>query len=204
MTIKSEANYWDTTWDGRIKPSGNVVMNWEKFHKITRALWKRLEFIGREKFEIGCGTGIHAQHMAALYPCWRTMWTGIDLAESAIKKAQSFDLNAQVANIYEYKSDKKFQVFLMLDSLEHHEHHDLLAEKVRELADKQYMFFGNVPLYQSTLHEEGGYERPMTIHDVGKFLRKAGLKSMTHHVYGAFGYPYMMFQGWSVPKAEGK
>ena len=179
-------------------------MNGEKFEILINALWKRIEFIGREKFEIGCGTGVHANYMSAYYPCWRTMWTGIDLAESAIAKAKSFGLNAEVADIYEYKTDKKFQVFLMLDSLEHHEHHDLLADKIRELADdkKGYTIFGNIPLYPCDLHLEGGYERPMDIHILAEFLKNAGFKQFTHKVFGAFGYPYMMFQGWSQEKRK--
>ena len=201
MTIKSETNYWHKTWEGRIRPgeTGGVVVNAEKFQVIIKALWKRLEFIGREKFEIGCGTGIHAQYMAALYPCYKTMWTGVDLAESAIAKAKSFGLNAEVANIYEYTSDKKYEVFLMLDSLEHFEDHERLAAKIKELAAEQYMIFGNVPMYESTLHHEGGFERPMDIHTLRYFLERAGFKSFKHRIFGSFGHPYMLFQGWSTP-----
>ena len=187
MTIKSESKYWDTTWDGRIGKNGSIRMNGEKIKIVINSLRQRIEFIGREKFEIGCGTG--------------TMWTGIDLAESAVKQAKKFGLNAEVADIYEYTSDKKFQVFLMLESLEHHEHHDLLADKIRELAsEKGYSIFGNIPLYSCDLHEEGGYERPMDIHILCAFLQNAGCKQFTHKVFGAYGYPYMMFQGWSEQK----
>ena len=200
MSIKKETKYWHETWAGRIKPGkdGGVAFNGEKFEILIKALWKRLEFIGLEKFEIGCGTGFHAQTMATLYPCWRTMWTGVDLAESAVEKAKSFGLNAEVANVYEYTSDKKFELFLMLDTLEHFEHHDLLGAKIKELAAEKYMIFGNIPLYPSYPHEKGGYERPMNIHELAKFLRFAGFRSLSHRVFGAFGFPYMMFQAWSV------
>ncbi|GAG64345.1 unnamed protein product, partial [marine sediment metagenome] len=145
--------------------------------------------------EIGCGTGIHAQYLASLYPCWRTMWTGIDLAESAIKRAQSFGLNAEVADIYTYESDKKFEVFLLLDSLEHLENHDLLAQQIKKLAAERYTIFGNVPLYASSAHKEGAIEVSLDINTISKFLLDAGCSGhLKQRIYGVNGHPYMIFQ----------
>ena len=199
MGVEREGQYWDKTWAGRIRPgtTGGVMVNGEKFQTIVKELWRRVEFINCDKFEIGCGTGIHAQYMAALYPCWRTMWTGIDLAESAVAKAKSFGMNAEVANIYEYKSDKKYDLFIMLDTLEHFEFHDLLGAKIKELAKEEYCIFGNYPMYTSTLHEQGGYERSMGVADLVEFLKFAGFKTFNYRIFGSYGYPYMMFQAWN-------
>ncbi len=191
--MKEFSKYWDSQWHDRVKPNGNVVLNGDKFEYLKKALWERLEFIGKEKLEIGCGVGILASHMSTIYPCYKTMWTGIDLSEAAIKKAQSVGLNAEVADIYTYDPGRKFKVFFFMDSLEHLLNHELLGERIKLLADDKYIIFGNVPLYTS--FHEGKYERPVDIDQLLKFLHYAGCYGkFWNKIYGIKARPYMLFE----------
>lgn len=184
--------YWESEWNRRIRDDG-VILNVQKAQFLIEMLWKRPHWRTLEKLEIGCGPGFHASALSDMYIGWRETYTGIDISEKAIAYAEESGLNVEVADIYSYQTDKKFSVFLILDTLEHLLAHDLLSDRIRELAEPQYEIFGNIPLYLSQ-HPAGIVERPMNISVVSNFLKMCGLKPKVK-VYGINGYPYMFFLG---------
>ena len=192
--------YWDKTWGDRITDSGHARLNGKKLEYICNQLWKRPQYAKLKKLEVGCGLGFHAMRMGKLYSDWRENWTGIDLSDVAIDWAYKNGLNAlrqdflkidEEANNGSYLSFNKIQMFMFLDGLEHFEDLDGVAAKVKELADREFWIFGNVPLYRSEHTEE--FERDMNIKVLHKFLMDCGCKKYNQHIYGIDGYPYMMF-----------
>jgi trans-aconitate methyltransferase len=158
-----------------------------------------------EKLDVGCGSGIHATRMAVFNPFWKLKWTGIDLADSGIALAQKHGMNAISGDFYEFDgAGKKYQVFLFLDSLEHFFDHERVAQKIIELADKEYIIIGNIPLYKSQ-HGEA-CERDVDIAAFINFLKAANCAVVEPHVhiYGIKGYPYMFFESSNVVKDCGQ
>lgn len=203
-TLEKQAEYWDSEWGNRTK-TDKVEMNIGKMKVLLDELWKRPGFTLKEKLDIGCGTGVHAYILAQYSTYWKDRYMGIDLSKKAIKKAHSFGLNVALQDVYQLQNGvKKFQVFLLLDTLEHIEHHEKLGQKIRALGQEPYTIFGNIPLYLSAPHHEGAFERPMTIFDVARFLEQAGCAGQFwHRVYGAGGMPYMLFEGSSTGEIKG-
>ena len=147
-----------------------------------------------KSLDIGCGTGIHAMHLSNIYPRWKTRWTGIDLSSVATDYAKQYGFNAICGDFFEYKFDRKFQLFLMLDSMEHIMDHDGLAERIVELGEKPFIVFGNIPLYSPDSEHDKQYERHVSVGDLMKFTDAIGTDRFYPNVYGINGYPYMMFE----------
>jgi len=191
----NEIEHWDNQWKKRIISDARVKMNIPKFWKIRRELLKRPSFGRAEKLEIGCASGIHARIMAQDNPWWKERWTGIDLSEIAVNYAKKIGMNAIVADISTFKTDKRFNVFLLLDTLEHIKDRDAAAATIKSLGAKSYIIFGNIPLYTGKLAHESGCEWPVSPADVVDFLKKAGCtKSMWYYMYGMSACPYMLFE----------
>jgi SAM-dependent methyltransferase len=167
-----------------------VSLNQEKADILCRKLWERPHLAKMQKLEIGCGTGYHAASLARIYPQYYDTYTGIDLSETAVEKARSWGLKAEVANIFDYNPGRKFDAFLLLDTLEHIEDRDRVAEKIKELANRNYVLFANVPLYLI----DRGFEYPINFHDVFNFVKKCGFHHFDHEIYGCYGFPYMFFE----------
>ncbi len=81
-----------------------------------------------------------------------------------------------------------------MDSLEHFEDHERLAAKMVELGNDDFLVLGNIPLYASTIHREGGFERPMGIKELKDFFKMMGFKYLWQFIYGCYGLPYMLFE----------
>jgi 2-polyprenyl-3-methyl-5-hydroxy-6-metoxy-1,4-benzoquinol methylase len=186
-------NYWDEAWEKRIGPY-HPFMNFDKMAKMIYELTIRRHLYDMEKLDIGCGTGIHAMHLANINPRWKTRWTGIDLSDVATGFARKYGFNAICGDLFEHEFDKKFQLFLMLDSLEHIMDHDRLAKRIVELGKKPFMLFANIPLYTPDSEHDKNYERPVSVGDVDKFTQAIGAEKFHPQVYGINGYPYMMFE----------
>lgn len=188
------AEYWDLEWKRR---AGDLTkhpeMNVEKLGKIFYELTKRLDYADMEKLDIGCGTGIHALHMGLMCSGWRKKWTGIDLSENAVRFAVSKGLNAICGDIFQYETDKRFGLFLLLDTFEHIFDDKRLAEKIKSLAEPSFSIFGNVPMY-SAAHVET-VERPIGIKQIVDFLFSCGMQGVNYEIYGAAGWPYCLFEG---------
>jgi SAM-dependent methyltransferase len=169
-------------------------MNLEKMAKMVYELTIRKHLSGLEKLDIGCGTGIHAMHLANIYPKWNTRWTGIDLSEVATGFARKHGFNAICGDLFEYPFDKKFQLFLMLDSMEHIMDHEGLAARIVELGEKPFRVFSNIPLYTPDSEHDKNYERAISMGDINRFIEAIGADKFYPQVYGINGYPYMMFE----------
>jgi len=182
--------FWDKTWDKRIKDDG-IRHNIPKFNRLIKKLWEKYKFAPMEKLDIGCGPATHAILLAQYNPFWKDRWTGIDLSRRALSVPRSLGFNASHGSIFDFQSDKKFELFLFLDSLEHMQDHVALGKKIKELADDKYVVFGNVPLYLS----DSGEERVINVSIVGDFLKSAGcFVDFSCEVYGVKGYPYANFE----------
>lgn len=195
-TIEQQSRYWNETWQGRIHDDG-VDMNVGKLNILLHELVARPYLARMKKLDIGCGSGIHAHVLAKYNPYWKQRWTGIDLAQSGIDRAKNkYGLTAICGDIFNFDGNgNKYEAFLLLDSLEHFEERDKLGSKIKELAAPEYVIFGNIPLYLSVLHQEGGIEKPMDANVVKNFLFSAGCEGKTSvRVYGVNAFPYMLFE----------
>jgi len=187
---ESDAQYWNQQWRLRNKGEGKICHNQGKARLLCSELWKRPHYFGLKKLEIGCGPGTHVFSLARYDDRWRTLWTGIDISEEGIKICKQRRLNAEVSSIYSYDVPDKYELFLFLDSLEHLEFHDRVAQAIKRLAADRFAVFVNVPLYLSK--HQGGYEQSININKIVKFFLMCGCKYYTQRVYGIAGYPYMV------------
>lgn len=205
IPLDLQAGYWEQEWAGRAS-SEKIKMNLGKVRVLINQLWSRAPYAVMEKLDIGCGTGVHAHILSRYSPYWKERWTGLDLSPVAVERAKGFGLNAKVQNFFEYDGDgKRYELFLLLDTMEHIDDHERLGSKIKELAYSEYVIFGNIPLYLSESQIEGHYERPMTIHTVKRFLSYAGCDGkFMFNVYGISGFPYMWFEGANKAENIGK
>jgi len=191
--------HWDNEWNKRIKDNHHSVMrNVEKLGKIIYELCKRSEYRKMGKIEIGCGPASHVLHLRNIFKDWDKTFTGIDLSKVAVEYGKAHGLNMIHGDFLEYQTDKKYDVFIFLDSLEHIFDHQKLAEKIKELASPKYYIVGNVPLYPNAYNKDPGLEREMNIDVLMKFMRNSGLACFTTDIYGVYGYPYCFFEGMNV------
>jgi len=199
-TIEEHSNFWEEKWKERTEGE-KVRGNQAKLHILVMEILSRGCFGTGQKLDIGCGPALHAYVINQMVPSWVDSWTGIDLSETAIAKAKSFDLNAFVADIYEYTGNgTKYDVFLLLDTLEHLFDHERLGQKIRALGAKEYTIFGNVPLY---LSESEGFERAMDVTTVARFLEYAGCEGQVMtKVYGINSRPYLLFEASNSGKVR--
>ena len=190
--ISDQASHWDKQWTERT--INGLKMNVDKMSYIINEISKRPHYSKATILDIGCGSGIHAAIMASKYPSWSANWFGIDLSSKAVETARSFGLNAKVSNIYSFESDLKFDAFLFLDVLEHIEDYTRLAKKIMSLANERYFIFGNIPLYSTSDHSNGGCEKSIGREELAQFLAMCGAKGFWQKIYGSFGFPYMIFE----------
>lgn len=190
-------SYWDKVWEKRIKVDG-VAMNIAKISRLIYELSQRDYLHKLKKLDIGCGTGIHALHLSLYGTEWEKNWTGIDLSHNAVEFAQKRGLNAVCGDIFTYDFNDNFQLFLLLDTLEHIQDHEGLAERILKISDnKLFHVFGNVPLWCGENLREIGVERPINNKIISDFMKQLRLKGYTVDIYGIHGYPFMIFEGYS-------
>jgi glycosyltransferase involved in cell wall biosynthesis len=195
--------FWSKHWEDRLVPDGGVMMNKGKANKILSHLAGRNDLAGMSKLDIGCGTGIHVQILSNTNPAWKERYLGVDLSESAIKFAVEAGLGAVCMDVVRLPDlPEPIELFLLLDTLEHIEDLTAVAWKIRRLGSRSgFTVFGNVPLYLSDHSKEGGFERPVDIEVVTKFLKQCGIHDFKHEVYDVNGFQYMMFEGKSGGKS---
>lgn len=185
--------YWNKEWKRR--DEGHYTKcNTGKFQFIQKTLKSRASYIAPlETLEIGCGSCLHIKTLAFDHPEWKQNYIGIDLSETGIAIAKRWGINAEVASIYDFESDKKFELFLFFDSLEHLNDHNRVAAQIKKLAADRFCIMGNIPLYESH-NDDSAYERKMDVTIVSRFLKKAGINKFAHIIYGVMGWPYMWFE----------
>ena len=204
LDIQEQSEYWNKTWKDRIHDN-HVEMNKGKYHIVIKQLNSRPYLAPLEKLDIGCGTGIHALKMAEYNPLWRFRWTGIDLSTDAVDISKRFGMNTIYGDIYNFDgAGKKYGVFMFLDSLEHFFDHERLGKKIIELAAKEYIIIGNIPLYSSEHSNE--CERSIDCVALFKFLAAAncGQRKPELYIYGVGGFPYMFFETSNLDKDYSK
>lgn len=189
--------YWNQEWGKRIALGKVPAMNRDKMAKLVYELSRRDGLDNLEKLDIGCGTGIHAMILAGFNGGWNRKWTGIDLS-NAVRFCQRHGFNAILGDFFTHKFDRKFECFLMLDSLEHFLDHEAVAKRILELAEDKFCIFINVPLYCQAHAAQAGAERIVTTEDVDVFFRNLNIKheNTNVEVYGSYGFPYMIAEGW--------
>ena len=197
-TLKA-TQHWDAEWTKRAVPEGEhagpgflalMTRNMEKTQTVLKALAARPYYTMLEKLEIGCSNGVHAAYLNNRDPMYLDKWTGIDLSEVAISRARRAGMNAHVADIMTWEPGRKFEAFIMLDSLEHILDHERLANKILALATPVFRLFSNIPMYCDAME----FEKPMDVNAVAHFVHRLGCHKFWHKIYGSFGYPYMMFE----------
>jgi hypothetical protein len=196
MGVSEETRYWDKQWAERTQ-SEVVSRNRGKFDKIISELWHRPHYAPLQKLDIGCGPAEHAAVMRDLYFNWTSGYKGIELSKVCAEVAGTkYNLPVEVGDIYKYENGHiKTELFLLLDTFEHIEFPDKLADKIKELAAEKFYVFGNIPLYHSDPSEHGGFEKPMDVNDVTSFLAMCGIDKVWYEVYGINGYPYLIWEG---------
>ena len=193
--------YWENEWNKRIVRDDcgkgkNVSRNIKKFAKLFYELSKKEHLFGIEKLDVGCGPSMLAVFMGMFAGVKFTeTYTGIDLSKKAVDWCTDVGVNAVQGDILDYPFKKKFGCFMFWDVLEHIADHWQLAERVKELAENEFYLIGNIPLYTSEHpNREGGYERPMNIDELLRFIKFCGGIGFEQEIYGAFGRPYMFFE----------
>ncbi len=183
-------NYWDEFHSGRLKDE-TLFYYKPKFDQIAEFV-KSVEWVvEKPKLEVGCGSGLYAYLLNEMFPGWSDDYLGIDSSEKSVEIANKyFKLDIRQADIYDFRVDKKFDLFVFWDVLEHIEHHDKLSESMVALGSEDFSIIGNIPLYLST---HGGFERPMDIDVVKRFGRMCGLNKIKDRIYGYSHHPYMTF-----------
>lgn len=106
----------DVTLDGYINYDLDKEVTKKTYLNYLDALSKFIDKqTGISMFEVGCATGFFMD--LARQKGWQT--EGIDISEYAVKKAQEKGLNATVGLPEFYQTEKKFDVVVMQDLIEH-------------------------------------------------------------------------------------
>ena len=187
--------YWDDQWIQRDNGPYTISGNRGKRKIIIDQLWKRRDYIDRSKLEIGCGLCHHAALMGRLNPEWVKKYEGVEPSVEAERRVKEYyGFKVHPVCVEDLVTDKKYGLFLFLDSLEHVENLEKTASKIAELSEPHAIMFGNIPLYHSQHPEQGGFERLMDINVMVNFAKDCGFEKLWHHVYGVNGYPYMLWE----------
>lgn len=188
--------YWNKEWTRRRSGVCKPLMNRNKMAKIVYELATRSYLDKLYKLDVGCGTGIHAMLLAGYSMGWRERYTGIDLSEKATEYGREYGFNTICGDFLTYDFGRKFNCFLLLDSLEHFLDHESLAKKIVELAEPSSVVIANVPLFCLSHANEANMERPVAPEDIKNFYKMLNVKDEVYsEVYGSYGYPYMFIEG---------
>jgi SAM-dependent methyltransferase len=183
--IEAETKYWNIQWADRIDVDGySVKGNKKKFEKIVDFLWSVPQYYRLNKLDVGCGPAHHAITITSFIKGFSETWTGIDLSDVAVTHARKYNLNAICGNFLEYDFKQTYDIFESLD---------LVANKVKILTRDKVRICGNVPLFLSELHNDGGVERSMDINILSDFINRCGCNKLWYEVYGTHGWPFLIF-----------
>ena len=84
---------------------------------------------GRRILEVGCGTGGFLR--VAKDQGW--IVSGIDTSSENIRKAKAFGLDVEIADIFQYSTDERFDVVVLWDVVEHFQTPSVLIEQCKKL-----------------------------------------------------------------------
>jgi glycosyltransferase involved in cell wall biosynthesis len=192
------AKYWDSQWANRVfEENGQcgTKINLERAEIVIGEITSRKHFADLEILDIGCGSGFHAHCVSKTFPAWRERYLGIDLSKVAVEHVRKWGFKAEHADLLDLETDRKFGLFLLIDSLEHIENHAAAASKISGLAASGARIFGNIPLNHSSAHCGLGFERPVDMRRLRHFLSMCGANQFEQRIYGLKdGVPYMIFE----------
>ena len=205
MNLEKVKEFWAKEWDKRIDvDTDKLIFNEQKRKRIHHFL-KRFNLNGEKILDVGCGVGQFNIEFK-----WKN-WTGVDLSETAIQygKSKRPESNYMLMDVLDLPEDKKFDVFMAWDSLEHIDLTMELANKIDRLSHKGSFFIGNVPTQYFTEAEECEHE--MNYEILHRFLINCGyftISTTTHYskgsVVGKNGktkrmlYPFLLFNSYRV------
>jgi hypothetical protein len=198
MSWEKKIEYWENTWETVLDPDNPRGWNIKKMSRLIKEMSLRPHYAKLKKLEIGCGPGAHADIMGEIYTNWNDNWMGVDVSTLAVEHAQSLGLDARVAAAEKFQTDERFELFILLDVLEHIQERYELAENIARLAEENFFIFGNIPLFGSK--HPAYVEELLDGYKLGKFLRRAGCKHVWVHIWGANLNPFMMFEGRTTLK----
>jgi hypothetical protein len=191
---RDTSKYWDKQFARRIINNIHFKGNWDKYDIIVKELWSKPYLLPLNKLEIGSGLCPVAIRFKELCPSWLEAYTAVEQSKVAVEWVKRNGIDAYCSCIMDFNSEKKFEVFMMFDVLEHIEDVNALAEKIKSLATEKYRIIGNIPLYSSKHDPEEGFERLMNIDVLNEDMAEMGCNKITHLIYGSHGWPYMMWE----------
>lgn len=197
MESNSTAEYWNKQWTGRIVDNVRVNGNWDKYEIIIKELYNRPYLAKMNKLEIGGGVCPIILRLASEFPIWADKYTCVEQSQVAVDWVNKNGLKSVCSDIMDFETDGKFDVFMLFDVLEHIEDVDALAKKIKSMAAEKYRIIGNIPLYSSEHDPEEGFERLMNVNMLNEDMAKMGCTQITHLIYGAKGWPYMLWESYN-------
>ena len=130
----------------------------EFFPYFNEILTKLTQFTaGTELFEIGIGGSeclLVAQEMAINA-------FGIDISAGNVVKAQKYGLNAELHDFVEFETDKKWDILILGDVIEHVSDPVLAMEKVSNLLKDDGVLWMSTPNFESAFSIVAGHGDPM-------------------------------------------
>lgn len=154
----------------------------------------------RTILDAGCGIGVFAVQLAKLHPNAHVI--GVDLDESLVVKATEIARRAKLGNcefqlgdVTDLQLDRKFDLIISVDNLEHVENDVLALESFRRLLNPEGRLVVHVPGYyrrwpvlrRTVNFDVPGHVRPGYLADqLAERLKKAGFSLIEQ--YSTFGF----------------
>ena len=138
---KIASEWWNES--GKFKPLHminpiRVVYITERIKELKKCDFKKISLL-----DIGCGGGILSESMARV----GMKVTGIDVCEESIKVAQShaekvgLDINYMCTSVEDLNSNKKYDVILLMEVVEHIDNLEFFIEQVMKLLKPNGLIF---------------------------------------------------------------
>ncbi len=124
---------------------------WEHHYKILECFYKNINKFSegvKNILEVGGGHGLYANEVFNAFN-FDFEYTMVDISETSIDMAKKFlngrDINFIVEDVYKYETDKKFDLIIMGEVLEHVEDPLTLMKKLHSLGSENVTAFITVP-----------------------------------------------------------
>ena len=188
-------DYWDKSLGDRITPEGFTVNEHKWF--LLKKLMPKYNLDGLSKLELGCGTCRWAiQYKWDNYTGIDISDVGIDYCRQALPDAELHNINCET-----FKSDKKYDVIIGMDSMEHIPLTMRLAKMLRSVSHDTTFFLGNIPLLNFTGHPKG-VEHDISYGLLANFMCLAGFPFIESQCYyipgvhkkGTVQLPFLLFK----------
>jgi len=178
---------------------------WDNQHQVgsptyylrKSLLSKRIsQFIKKndEVLDIGCGTGDYLLEMAK----YGVKLNGFDYSEYAIERAKkrliSQKVNLKVSSVENFKNEKKYDLILISEVLEHIKDDSRVLKKIVNFLNKKGKIIISVPfdqnLWEYESHQSYDDLRRYSKEDLKQIINQAGLEVLNLDCYG---FPFLRF-----------